>query len=53
MNICMHVCVPVAHGNQERVTDILELALQMAVSCYVGVRNQTLSLCKSSKCSNC
>lgn len=42
MNICMYVCVPVAHGNQERVTDILELALQMAVSCYVGVRNQTL-----------
>jgi hypothetical protein len=44
-------CIPCeksgAHGGQ-RVSDLLELGLQMSVSCHVGARKQTLVLCKSS-----
>lgn len=49
----IYVCIPcvyVACGGQEKVSDSLELKLQMVVSHYADARNQTWVFCKSSKC---
>ena len=40
MYVCAsHVCS--AHESQKRASGLLELELQMAVSCYMGAGNQT------------
>lgn len=44
-------CMPDAHGGKKRVTNPLELELQMIMSYHVGVVNQTLLFFKSEKCS--
>ena len=33
------MCIPYAHGSQERALDLLELELRMVVSCHVGAGN--------------
>jgi hypothetical protein len=33
------MCVPIAFEGQKRESDLLELELQMVVSCYVGAGN--------------
>jgi hypothetical protein len=50
---CIYVCVLYAystHRDQRRVSDPLELELQLSVSCHVGAGNGTRVLCKSSCC---
>jgi hypothetical protein len=47
-------CMSVYHGacrGQNKVSDILELELQMVVSHHVGAEAQTQVLYKSNKCS--
>lgn len=41
---CIYVCVPFecsSHRGQKRVSDLLEMELQMVVKCHVGVVNLT------------
>lgn len=44
------ISVPGAQGSQKRLLDALELQPQVSVS-HVDARNQTLGLCKNTKCS--
>ena len=44
-------CLPSTVGDQKRMSDPLELALQMVVSSHVGAGNPTQILWKSSQCS--
>jgi hypothetical protein len=43
-----YICVPVAFGDQKRVSVILELELETFVSYHVGAENQVQVLCESS-----
>lgn len=48
---CLHVCVCTmgmsdAHGGEQRALALLELDLQMVVSCHVGAGNRTWILCE-------
>lgn len=49
---CLHVVLHLVHlgalGDQKRVSDLLELNLQMDVKYHVGTGNRTLVLCKNS-----
>lgn len=52
--MCLHICmlttkVPGTHGGQKRLSDSLELGLQIAVSHNVHAETQTWVLCKSSE----
>ena len=54
MNVCLQVCVytkcaTCAHRGQKRVSDVLELELQVVVSLPVDAGNWTHVLCKSRK----
>ena len=52
---CMYVrtmCVPGTHRAQKNVLDPLEVELQMVLSHYVGVGNQTWVLCKGNSALN-
>ena len=42
-------CMSDVCGGQKRVSDPVELALQMVMSCPVGAGKKTLVLCKSNK----
>ena len=40
--VCIYVCAPhayTAQGGQQKVLNLLELELQMVMSCHVGARN--------------
>lgn len=50
-NLCI-TCEPSAKGNERRVSDILDLGLQVIVSCHVGAEYQAQALRKSSPCSS-
>jgi hypothetical protein len=45
------MCVPGAYGGQKRVSDPLKLGLQIVVSSFVSMGNQTCTLWKNSQCS--
>lgn len=52
--VCLHVCihtvgVPGALGEQRRVSDPVELELQMVGNCYLGAENQTQLLCRGNE----
>lgn len=49
LTACMCKCACNAHAGQKRALDAQELELETVVSHLVGVGNQTLGLCKSSK----
>lgn len=51
LHVCMcTVSVPGAQGGQKKLLNALELQPQVSVS-HVDARNQTLGLCKNTKCS--
>jgi hypothetical protein len=46
---CLHVCLCImfvsgVHRGQKRVSDLLELELEIVASCHVGAGNQTWAL---------
>ena len=51
LHVCVYaVCMPIAQGQQERVSCPLNMDLWMAVKLHVSAENRTHILYKSTKC---